>query len=232
MRETLGFLGVAEVDLEDVLQDVLLAALGAWERFDATRYARTGRFGGGDEDEEDEEAWRAASAALARMRPLSASSPLLAWLYGIAWRQVSHYLERAHRRHEVASGLRRPLGSARRDLGPGPEQELAAKQRAQIIGEALARLDVERRAVLILHDVLELKIPEIAAQLGVNPNTAQNRLRLAREDFRRVVRWMGEEKRRALQLDERGPLPGTEPPEPPPGRPARRGSSAGARRKK
>lgn len=205
LRKTLRLLGVAERDLEDVLQDVLIATLGALERFDANRYTGAAGLAG---DGDDDDARAAAGAALARLRPRS--SLLCNWLFGIAWRQVSHYRERAFRRREIPAGLCLP--GARRallvDEKPGPEQQVAAAERAALIGAALTRVDEQRRAVLVLHDMLEVGVPEIADELGVNRNTMQNRLRLARADFQLALRRMGEEKRRALQVDEQGPLPG------------------------
>lgn len=203
--KTLRWLGVAERDLEDVFQDVLLAALTAWERYDASRYTRASPL----EDAEDDQELIEARATLARLRPRLAAGPLVNWLFGIAWRQVSHYRERAHRRREVLVGLHVPPPPDAVDLQPSPEQELADAQRSELIARALAGLELDRRVVLILHDMLETGVPAVATELEVNPNTAQNRLRLARENFQTEVRCMGEERRRALQLDERSPLPGT-----------------------
>jgi RNA polymerase sigma-70 factor (ECF subfamily) len=208
LQKTLRLLGVAERDLEDVLQDDLLAALRAWERFEPGRYMRPAPT---DDDEGDDVELIDASAALARLRPRMAASPLLNWLFGIAWRQVSHYKERAHRRREVLVGLHVPPEPGRIDLQQSPEDQLAAAEQAELAEAALWRMDLERRAVLVLHDMVGIGVPTIAAELGVNPNTAHNRLRLAREEFRAEVRYMGEEMRRALQLDERMPLPGTPP---------------------
>jgi RNA polymerase sigma-70 factor (ECF subfamily) len=44
-------------------------------------------------------------------------------------------------------------------------------------------VDVDRRAVLILHDLDEVHVPEIAQALGIPLNTAYSRLRLARAEF-------------------------------------------------
>jgi RNA polymerase sigma-70 factor (ECF subfamily) len=99
-------------------------------------------------------------------------------------------------------------GSGRIDERPGPEEQAAAGQRARLVNAALDRLNLGRRCILILHDVLDVGIAEIARELGINRNTAQNRLRMARADFGAAVRRMGEEKRRALELDERSPPPG------------------------
>jgi RNA polymerase sigma-70 factor (ECF subfamily) len=208
LRKTLRQLGVAEPDFEDTLQDILFAAYRALDRYDATRYAPAVAGREDDLPAEDPEEAAAATAALARWRPRAAWNPLCAWLFGIAWRQVNHYRERAYRRNEVPAGLTIPSLWGEADERPGPEAAVAAKERAALIGEALDRLDLGRRCVLILHDVLDLGIAEMARQLGINRNTAQNRLRVARAELLTAIRWMGEEKRRALQLDERSPPPG------------------------
>lgn len=228
LRRTLRLLGVAERDLEDVLQDVLVATVGALERFDANRYTGAAALAA---EGDDDGAQAAAGAALARLRPRA--SLLCNWLFGIAWRQVSHYRDRAFRRREIPAGLclsptRRERRARLVDEKPGPEQQLAAAERAALIGAALTRVDEPRRAVLVLHDMLEVGVPEIAQELGVNPNTMQNRLRLARADFQRALRRMGEEKRRALQVDEQGPLPGVPASRRPRSRSPRGRRSAGA----
>jgi RNA polymerase sigma-70 factor (ECF subfamily) len=46
----------------------------------------------------------------------------------------------------------------------------------------LDKLDLDRRAVLVMHDLEGQTVPEIAAALGVPVATAYSRLRLARED--------------------------------------------------
>jgi transposase-like protein len=69
-------------------------------------------------------------------------------------------------------------------------------------------MDLQRRTILVLHDLLEVSISDIARELGVNRNTVQNRLRLAREDFRATVTRLGPEKRRALRAPGVAPPPG------------------------
>jgi RNA polymerase sigma-70 factor, ECF subfamily len=56
-----------------------------------------------------------------------------------------------------------------------------------LVLRALARLDFDRRVVLVMHDLEGLDVPEIANQTGVPLNTAYSRLRLARADFRDAV---------------------------------------------
>jgi len=52
---------------------------------------------------------------------------------------------------------------------------------------ALEELDLDRRAVFVMHDIDGHVMPDIAAALGVPLNTAYSRLRLARADFAAAV---------------------------------------------
>ncbi|MGK4002977.1 RNA polymerase sigma factor [Sorangium sp. So ce1036] len=196
LRQALRWLGVAERDLDDVLQDVMIAAYHALDGFDPGRCTGEARA-----------APRPCGHGPAggRSAPQVASAlcePVRRWLFGIAWRQVGHYRDRAHRRREVTvgAGTSWPLDLA--DPGLSSEQLLAREQSGQLVGRLLGTLDHDRRLVLILHDLLEVPIVDIARDLEVNENTARNRLRLARADFRVAVKRMNAEERRAL----RGPL--------------------------
>ena len=58
--------------------------------------------------------------------------------------------------------------------------------------KALDLLDFDRRVVLVMHDLDEVPIPEIASTLDIPLNTAYSRLRLARADVLAAVRGMRE----------------------------------------
>jgi RNA polymerase sigma-70 factor, ECF subfamily len=199
--QALRLLGVLPNDVDDVLQDILLAAYRALHRYDASRYAR-----------EPPIVLQNVSAAplgdpvpLARLRFRNrrAWNPLLAWLFGIAWRQVSHHRERAYRRREIPMGLHGNAIFAGVDDKPDPEQRVAAEERAQLVGKLLSRIAPQRRVVLVMHDMLDIPVVDVARELGINENTAQNRLRLARADVRAAVNRLTPEKRSALRLGER-----------------------------
>ncbi len=49
-------------------------------------------------------------------------------------------------------------------------------------------MDIDGRALLVLHDVEEVPVPEIAARLEIPVNTAYSRLRRAREDLAASVK--------------------------------------------
>jgi RNA polymerase sigma-70 factor (ECF subfamily) len=104
------------------------------------------------------------------------SRPLRPWLFGIAFRVAA-----AHRRR----GSRELLGDARdaQDLAALPDEAAAALESRGLLLKALAEVPLERRAVLLLHDVDEAPMREIAEQLGLRLFTAYSRLRKARHEL-------------------------------------------------
>jgi len=57
-----------------------------------------------------------------------------------------------------------------------PAHELADRE---LLGEALARLEPEWRAIVVLHYLLGMPLPEVAASLGIPLGTAKSRLHRA-----------------------------------------------------
>ena len=73
------------------------------------------------------------------------------------------------------------------DPAPSPEQ-LADRAKARaLLDRVLAVLDLELRAVFVLHELEELSMADIATTLEVAPGTVASRLRRAREAFRAEV---------------------------------------------
>jgi RNA polymerase sigma-70 factor, ECF subfamily len=212
LRGLLRGVGVGANDREDVLHDVLLAAYRNLETFDASRLLRALQ-GRRDEDDffeddfEDEDHEPVPLSAvlpwIGEGQPRRVWDSLYRWLYGIAWRQVSHYRDRAYRRREIPDGLRLIAISAGADSRPRLEQRLEAMERAEVVDALLASLDPQRRVMLVMHDMLDIPVVDIARELQINENTGQNRLRLAREDFRAAVKRLDPEQRSALRLGDR-----------------------------
>jgi RNA polymerase sigma-70 factor (ECF subfamily) len=109
--------------------------------------------------------------------------PLKPWLFGIAFRVASDHRRRAQNRYEIP-GEKPDFADGR----PGADEQLAASQGRELVLQALATLDLDRRAVFVMHDIDEHSMPEIAAVLSVPINTLYSRLRLAREQFAAAVR--------------------------------------------
>ena len=120
-----------------------------------------------------------------RLESFDPSRPLRPWLFGIAFRVVSDHRRRAHRRYETLTADE-PLAS---EAGPsGPEEEASARERRAILLRALDALDEEKRAVLVMHDLDEVPMPEVARTLEIPLNTGYSRLRLARAELATRVR--------------------------------------------
>jgi RNA polymerase sigma-70 factor (ECF subfamily) len=109
------------------------------------------------------------------------------WLLGIAIRVASDTRRKQRPTEEVSPTL--PMA------GPGPESATATKEVGQRVEQLLAKLDPERREVLLLVDVEGYSVPEVATATGVNLNTLYTRLRSARQQFEDLVKAEAEELR-------------------------------------
>ena len=66
------------------------------------------------------------------------------------------------------------------DPGPVPDQQLEIQERDQQLADALARLSVDQRQIVVLRDYLDLSYAEIADVLGIASGTVMSRLHRAR----------------------------------------------------
>jgi RNA polymerase sigma-70 factor, ECF subfamily len=72
-----------------------------------------------------------------------------------------------------------------------PETMLVARSKWQVVSDALARLPVPYREVLLLCEVEEMSYQEIASALTIPVGTVMSRLSRARQALRRTVQEMG-----------------------------------------
>jgi RNA polymerase sigma-70 factor (ECF subfamily) len=109
--------------------------------------------------------------------------PIKPWLFAFALRVASQDRRRVRRKPELATESLDPQDSA-----PTPIEHLLLHERRALARAALDELELNRRAVFILHELDGCPIPEVAASLQLPLATAYSRLRLAREDFARSTR--------------------------------------------
>jgi RNA polymerase sigma-70 factor (ECF subfamily) len=102
--------------------------------------------------------------------------PLRPWLFGIAYRVAA-----AQRRSGAREFLVESDEAEARDLLP--DDAAAASETRSLLLKALAHVPLERRAVLLMHDVDEMPMREIAEQLALPLFTAYSRLRKARKEL-------------------------------------------------
>ncbi len=113
-----------------------------------------------------------------RLGDYDPTRPLRPWLFGIAFRAASDYRRRAHHHREVIDS---EIEHA--DRTPGADEQLATEQARRLLLDALDTLDMDRRAVVVMHDLDGCPVPEVAGVLGIPLNTAYSRLRLGREQL-------------------------------------------------
>ncbi len=111
------------------------------------------------------------------------SRPLKPWLFGICLRVAMRYRDLARHRREVMDVDVEPA-----DDRPDAEALLVRKQARDLVAEAMEALDMDRRAVFVMHEIDGEGIPEVAEALGIPLNTAYSRLRRARELFEAAVK--------------------------------------------
>jgi RNA polymerase sigma-70 factor (ECF subfamily) len=121
--------------------------------------------------------------AFRRRHTFDPSRPLLPWLCGIAFRVFSDARKRAHRQLEVGD-----VGVDIASDDPSMEAQVASRQAAALVEQALGTMDLEKRAVLIQHEIQEQSVPDIAEGLGIPVATAYSRLRYARTQFAAAVK--------------------------------------------
>jgi RNA polymerase sigma-70 factor (ECF subfamily) len=107
--------------------------------------------------------------------------PLRPFLFGVAFRIASAHQRKRSR--EIAFGV-----ADVHDLAPGPDDALQSKQARALVLAALERIPLLRRAVLVMHDLDDVPMADVAAVLAIPRFTAYSRLRKARKELEAAVR--------------------------------------------
>jgi len=107
--------------------------------------------------------------------------PIRPYLFGIAFRIASAHQRKRNR--EVAFGVLEPD-----DLELRPDEALQAKQARLMVLAALERIPLRRRAVLVMHDLDDIPVADVASVLSIPRFTAYSRLRKARRELEGALR--------------------------------------------
>jgi RNA polymerase sigma-70 factor (ECF subfamily) len=102
------------------------------------------------------------------------------YLYGIALRVVANWRRKVARRREAAQ----PLGHEVVDPAVQPEHAVNLGEACSLVDELLQTLPDELRRVLVLAQIEQFEVSEIAKAEGIPVGTAASRLRRARALFR------------------------------------------------
>jgi RNA polymerase sigma-70 factor (ECF subfamily) len=112
-------------------------------------------------------------------------SELSTWIYGVCYRVLLKH-RRWYRRWSVRFRLEQE-GDPTPSDDALPGEMLERRERAQRLQAALDQLSERHRSVVVLHDVQELSIPEIAEIVGSNELTVRSRLRDGRKRLRALL---------------------------------------------
>lgn len=105
-----------------------------------------------------------------------------AWIYGICIRVARDYRNRAHKRHEVlVDEVSDAVGGATADVEP----ERRAQQ--EQLHQMLQRLDEDKRAVVVLHELEGLPMNEVAELVRCPVKTAYSRLAAAKKQMLTMI---------------------------------------------
>lgn len=115
-----------------------------------------------------------------RLPDFELGRPVRPWLFGIAFRVVAGH----RRRKRVVDGTSEAEGVEART----PHESAVEGQRRALVQRALASLSLEKRAVIVMHDIDEVPVTQVADALEIPLNTAYSRLRLARAEINKAVR--------------------------------------------
>lgn len=118
-----------------------------------------------------------------RLHTFDGGRPLRPWLFAFAFRAASNHRNLA--RHRVELCIAAP------DVADGQalaDEQLIIRQDREMAELALTRVGLDRRAVLLLHEIEGHSVPEIARTLDIPLNTAYSRLRVARQEYEAAVR--------------------------------------------
>ncbi len=103
------------------------------------------------------------------------------WLFEITFRVACEY-----RRKQQRARNQEVFTEAFPAVTATPADQLEERELLNAVAATLDKLDDQKRAVLMLADIEELSVPEIAELTQTPVNTVYTRLRRARADFQRA----------------------------------------------
>jgi len=116
-----------------------------------------------------------------RLDTYDPSRPIRPWLFAFAVRVASEDRRRARHRYEE-------LGAEDDAAAQAVTRDPESTTDRELVWKAMDTLDMDKRAVLVMHDLDGHSVPEIALALSIPEGTAYSRLRAAREHITCSVR--------------------------------------------
>jgi len=117
---------------------------------------------------------------------LDTQRPLRPYMFGVAYRIVC-----AHRRRRMREIPQADIELS--DRAANPEGSLQYRQSMALLSAALNTLPLARRAVVVMHDLDEVAITDVARSLSLTRFGAYARLRKGRKELAAAVRRLSKE---------------------------------------
>lgn len=119
---------------------------------------------------------------------IDTTRPLRPYLFGIAFRIFS--ADRKRRAREI------PFAEVEvEDEAPNPEARLDRKESDALLLAALDRLPLRRRAVVVMHELDQIPVAEIARTLSMTQFGIYARLKKARKELRMALRRLSKDEK-------------------------------------
>jgi RNA polymerase sigma-70 factor, ECF subfamily len=122
-----------------------------------------------------------------RLPEFDGQSALSTWLFAIAYRVACDH-RRKHKRQSVHDSLGDDSSQLPELDALSPAESAEQAQRLRALNEALDALDDEKRALIVLAELEEQTVPQIAALTGTSVNTVYTRLRRARLELQALLK--------------------------------------------
>lgn len=141
---------------------------------------------GGPNVDADDAAQEVLLVILRRADGVRDEAALPTWVFAVTRRVLARHRRRAWWRRWWSGPL-----PEHADPGASAEERLQGRALAEQVGLALDRLGEEHREVLVLVDIEDRSLAEVAELLGVPVGTVKSRLSRARERFAHAARHVG-----------------------------------------
>jgi RNA polymerase sigma-70 factor (ECF subfamily) len=181
----------------ELVREMLAGSEAAFDRFAAEYVPPLWRFAVrrlGDRELTGDIVQSTTVKAIAKLEQFRGDSALATWLCAICSREIAdHFRRRARAGTEIElDESRLAEGSARDVAAPEPEVELLARERDQLVHEALDALPPRYARALEWMYLERVPVREIAERLEIGPKAAESLLTRSRDAFRYVYRRLTE----------------------------------------